>query len=64
MLPEHKIRGKGNKWSSERCLVTKGIMARNLDSFPIGKEDTLEIIKQRIKTSYFYGGRQFRRLLQ
>lgn len=29
-------------------------MVRNLDSFPMGKEDALEIIKQRIKTSDFY----------
>lgn len=29
-------------------------MVRNQDSFPMGKEDALEIIKQRVKTSVFY----------
>jgi len=53
-LPEHKTRGREVNGVVNRCLVTKGIMVRNQDSFPIGKEDALEIIKQRIKTSDFY----------
>lgn len=43
MLPEHKIGGKGGKWSSEQMPGHQGDHGKemDLDSFPIGKEEAL-----------------------
>lgn len=36
-----KLEAQEGNGAMNRCLVTKGTMVRNLDSFPIGKEEAL-----------------------